>query len=69
MATYGLFLPPPALAQPSCVRIAHEYCNANWQDYYSSREECLNAEIANCSSPNAAAINAAGNLAPALRDE
>jgi hypothetical protein len=48
--TYGLILPSPALAQPwqSCSNRVHDYCNANWQDFYASREDCLNAELANC---------------------
>jgi methylthioribose-1-phosphate isomerase len=64
MATYGLVLPSPAEAQVSCGRRVHEYCNANWQDFYSSRDECLEVELANCGT----ALYEQDDLAPAVRE-
>ena len=67
MATFELLLPAPALAQEACARRMHTYCNAAWQDFYTSREECLNIEIANhC---NGAATSTGDDLAPAVRED
>jgi hypothetical protein len=68
-ATYGLFMPSPALAEYNCAQAAHEFCNAFWQDYYPSRDDCLYTELGNCAGTAQSATLTGRAPAPALRVE